>query len=139
MCVNWTQFKAKTLPMSLQQILILIFTISTQICLCKNICIRENTLQFHSKEWDISNIPFVQHTSWLMKEGGKYWTISEHFNASLKYVYYFMESLQKKKKSLPIIQSSSKLWSNYTTLLSLLKSKEVWKPKQAIIYGIYRR
>lgn len=33
-----------------------------------------------------------------MKEGAKYWTISEHFNASLKYVYYFMESLQKKKK-----------------------------------------
>lgn len=42
--------------------------------------------------------PFVQHASWLMKEGAKYWTISEHFNASLKYVYYFMESLQKKKK-----------------------------------------
>lgn len=35
-----------------------------------------------------------------MKEGAKYWTISEHFNASLKYVYYFMESLQKKKKEL---------------------------------------
>lgn len=75
-----------------------------------------------------------------MKEGAKYWTISEHFNASLKYVYYFMESLQKKKKeSLPIIQSSSKLWSNYTTLVSLLKSKEVWKPKQASICRIYRR